>query len=85
MASYKVLLKRSAAKELEELPLKDGQRVVRQIQGLASEPRPESCEKLSGREKFRLRQGNLRILYSVDDPGAEVTVVKIDHRRDVYR
>lgn len=85
MASYRVLLKRSAGKELEGLPLKDRRWVVRRIQGLASEPRPEGCERLSGQEKFRLRQGNYRILYSVDDPGAEVTIVKISHRRDVYR
>lgn len=85
MASYRVLLKRSATKELEALPLKDRRRVVRVIQGLAAEPRPPGCEKLSGQEKFRLRQGNYRVLYSVDDPGAEVTVVKIGHRRDVYR
>lgn len=85
MASYRILLKRSATKELEALPLKDRRRVVGRIQALASEPRPEGCEKLSGQEKFRLRQGDYRILYSVDDPGAEVTVVKIGHRRDVYR
>jgi mRNA interferase RelE/StbE len=85
VASYRVLLKRSAAKDLEALPVKDRRRVVRRIQGLASEPRPAGCEKLSGQEKFRLRQGDYRILYSVDDPEAEVTVVKIGHRRDVYR
>lgn len=85
MASYRVLLKRSATKELEALPLKDRRRVVRAIQGLAAEPRPPGSEKLSGQEKFRLRQGDYRILYSVDDPGTEVTVVKIGHRRDVYR
>lgn len=85
MASYRVLLKRSAAKDLEALPLQERRRVVRRIQGLASEPRPAGCEKLSGQEKFRLRQGDYRILYAVDDPEAEVTVVKIGHRRDVYR
>lgn len=85
MASYRVLLKRSATKELEALPLKDRRRVARRIQGLAGEPRPAGCEKLSGQEKFRLRQGDFRILYSVGDTRFEVTVVKIGHRRDVYR
>lgn len=85
MASYRVLLKRSAAKELEALPLKDRRRVVRRIQGLADDPRPAGCEKLSGQDKYRLRQGDYRILYSVDDAGSNVTVVKIGHRRDVYR
>ena len=85
MASYRILLKRSAAKELEGLPVKDRRRVVRRIQTLADDPRPTGCEKLSGQEKFRLRQGDYRILYSIDDAGSEVTVVKIGHRRDVYR
>ncbi len=85
MASYSVLVKRSAAKELEALPLKDRRRVARRIQGLAAEPRPAGCEKLSGQEKFRLRQGDYRILYAVDDTEMTVTVVKLGHRRDVYR
>ena len=85
MASYRVLVKRSAVKELEALPLKDRRRVARRIQGLAEEARPAGCEKLSGQEKFRLRQGDYRILYSVDDAELTVTVVKIGHRRDAYR
>ena len=85
MASYRVLLKRSAAKELEALELKDRRRVVRRIQELADDPRPAGCEKLSGQDKYRLRQGDYRILYSVNDSGSEVTVVKIGHRRDGYR
>ncbi len=85
MASYRVLLKRSAAKELEALELKDRRHVVRRIQELADDPRPAGCEKLSGQDKYRLRKGDYRILYSVDDSGFEVTVVKIGHRRDVYR
>ena len=85
MASYRVLVKRSAAKELEALPLKDRRRVARRIRGLAAEPRPPGCEKLSGQEKFRLRQGDYRILYAVDDTELTVTVVKLGHRRDVYR
>ena len=85
MASYSVLIKRSAAKELEALPLKDRRRVARRIQGLAAEPRPAGCEKLSGQEKFRLRQGAYRVLYAIDDTEMTVAVVKIGHRRDVYR
>ncbi len=85
MASYRVFLKRSAVRELEALPDGDRRRVVRRIQGLSDDPRPAGCEKLSGQEKFRLRQGDYRILYSVDDAESEVTVVKIGHRRDVYR
>jgi len=78
-------MKPSAAKELEGLQLKDRRRVVGRIHALSLEPRPPGCEKLSGQEKFRLRQGNYRILYSIDDVLQVVTVVKIGHRRDVYR
>lgn len=85
MASYRVRVKRSAVKELEALSLKDRRRVARRIQRLADQPRPPECEKLSGQEKYRLRQGDYRILYAVDDPESTVTVVKIGHRRDVYR
>ncbi|HUE95622.1 MAG TPA: type II toxin-antitoxin system RelE/ParE family toxin [Longimicrobiaceae bacterium] len=85
MASYRVRVKRSAVKELEALSLKDRRRVARRVQRLADQPRPPGCEKLSGQEKYRLRQGDYRILYAVDDPESTVTVVKIGHRRDVYR
>ena len=85
MASYKVLIKPSAAKELEALPQKDRRRIATKIQHLASEPRPAGTEKLSGQEKYRLRQGNYRVLYSVDDAQLAVTIVKIGHHRDVYR
>ena len=85
MASYRLLIKPSAAKELETLPPKDRKRIATKIQQLASEPRPAGTEKLSGQEKYRLRQGNYRILYSVDDAQLAVVIVKIGHRRDVYR
>ena len=85
MAGYSVRIKRTAAKELEGLPLKDRRRVVGRIRELAVDPRPHGCEKLSGEEKYRIRQGKLRILYEVDDHLSAVTVVKIGHRREVYR
>ena len=85
MASYSLQIKRSAVKEVEALPLKDRRRIVRKIQALARNPRPEGCEKLSGQDKYRLRQGDYRILYSVDDAAEAVVIVKIGHRRDVYR
>ena len=85
MASYRVLIKQSAVKELERLPLKERRRVASRLRTLASNARPAGCEKLSGQEKFRLRQGDYRIIYSVDDAESTVTVVKIGHRRDVYR
>ena len=85
MASYSIQIKRSAAKELETLPLKDRRRIVARIRTLASDPRPPGSEKLSGEEKYRLRQGNCRILYEIVDEDLIVTVVRIGHRRDVYR
>ena len=85
MASYNVEIKRSAAKELEAVPLKDRRRIVTRIEGLRTEPRPPGCEKLSGDDKYRIRQGNYRILYEVQDRTLIVTVVKVGDRRDVYR
>ena len=85
MASYRLLIKPSAANELEALPRKDRVRVVARIQQLAAEPRLPSCEKLSGQENYRIRQGHYRVLYSIDDVELSVIGVKIGHRRDVYR
>jgi len=80
-----VRIRRSAARELEAIPLADRTRIVTRIDGLQTEPRPPGCEKLSGEEKYRLRQGDHRILYEIIDRQLIVTVVTIGNRRDVYR
>ena len=85
MASYKVLIKPSAVKELESLPKNDRRRVAEKIKRLAVEPRPHGCEKLSGEEKYRLRRGSYRSVYSIEDSEHIVLVVKIGRRREVYR
>ncbi len=85
MASYSLFLKRSAANELEAVPLKDRRRIVGRIQALAAEPRPPGAQKLSGAEKYRVRQGDYRILYTIDDTERSVVIVKIGQRGDVYR
>ena len=87
MASYSVFLKRSAARELEEIGTDaDRRRIVERIRSLAEDPRPPACEKLAGRDdRLRIRQGDYRVIYSVDDNERVVTVVKIGHRKDVYR
>ena len=85
MASYRIRFKQSVAKDLRSMPKKDVQRILRRIEGLADEPRPVGVEKLSGDEKYRIRQGNYRILYAIDDDVITVTIVKVGHRRDVYR
>lgn len=87
MAGYRLLIKPSAGKEIEALgQKKDRQRIVNRIAGLASAPRPAGCEKLAGREeRYRIRQGQFRIVYSVDDATRTVEVVKVGHRSEVYR
>lgn len=85
MASYKVLIKPSAVKELESIPSRDRSRIVYRIQGLAENPRPPGCEKLSGQEKYRVRQGKYRILYQIFDDEVVVLVVKVGKREKVYK
>ncbi len=85
MARYSLFLKRSAAKELQAVPASDCRRLIARIRALAGDPRPPGVEKLSGAEKYRARQGDYRILYSIDDAKRTVIVVKIGHRRDVFR
>lgn len=85
MASYSLEIKRSAARELEQVPLKNRRRIVARIQALAHDPRPPGAEKLSGQERYRIRQGDYRILYEIENQILRVMVVKIGHRRDVYR
>lgn len=85
MDGYKLLIKPSAIKELEAIARKDRLRIVDRIQALADEPRPQGSEKLSGEDKYRVRQGSYRVVYQIDDSAHEVTIVKIGHRREVYR
>ncbi len=87
MASYSVLIKTSAAKELEAVePRSIRLRVVSRIRGLAETPRPRGSQKLAGdEERYRIRQGAYRIVYSINDDRRMVEVVKIGHRREVYR
>ena len=85
MASYRVLIKPSAVKELEVVPLKARRKLAAKISGLADEPRPHGSEKLSGQARYRIRQGEYRAVYAIDDGGRTVQVVKVAHRRDVYR
>ena len=87
MAVYKVLIKASAGKELERLGTKsDRARIVERIQAMAENPRPHGCEKLAGySNRFRIRQGNYRVVYLVDDHRREITIFKVGDRKDVYR
>lgn len=85
MARYSLVFKTSVAKDLRQLPNNDVAAILHRIESLTEEPRPKGCEKLSGQEKYRIRQGVYRIVYEIADIQLVVTVVKIGHRRDVYR
>jgi mRNA interferase RelE/StbE len=85
MAEYKIYFKRSAVKDLEAISKKDLQRIINRIDLLKADPRLPGCEKLSGQEQYRVRQGNYRIVYSIQDDVLTVWAVKIGHRHDVYR
>ena len=86
MAKYRILIKPSAIKEIEAIsPKKDRQRLVGRISKLADNGRPPGCEKLSGQDKYRIRQGRYGIVYSIEDQNLVIYVVKVGHRKDVYR
>lgn len=87
MAVYSLTIKSSASKELEGVSDKATlSRLVEKIKSLATQPRQSGSEKLAGRSNlYRVRQGNYRVIYSVDDQSRVVDIVKVGHRRDVYR
>ena len=85
MEKYRLLIKRSAADELGRIPKRDLRRVVERVRALGEDPRPHGCEKLSAQERFRVRQGDYRVVYSIDDAGRTVEIFKIGHRGEVYR
>lgn len=85
MAEYKIFFKRTAVKDLDPIPKKDLQRIIKRIESLAEDSRPAGCEKHTGQDRYRIRQGNYRIVYSIQDKDLTIWVVKVGHRRDVYR
>lgn len=82
---YRVLIKRSAEKELAALPAQTKERIDQRLLKLEYDPRPRGVKKLQGQESFRLRVGDYRVLYTVDDYARQVIVYAVGHRRDVYR
>ena len=85
MANYKLLFKKSVTKDLRAIPKKDVARILKRFQGLSDDPRAPGCERLSGGERYRIRQGAYRIVYEIIDEEHVVSVVRIGHRRDVYK
>ena len=85
MAAYKVLFKASVEKDFAAIPKKDVKKILKRIDVLTGNPRPWGSEKLTGQERYRLRQGQYRIVYSIQEDELTVWVVKVGHRKDVYR
>ena len=83
--SYRLVIKKSAERELRAIRQPDLRRIVGRVRALAENPRPAGHEKLSGEARYRVRQGDYRIVYAIDDDTRTVEVVKIGHRREVYR
>ena len=85
MEKYSVLIKPTVEKQLDDIPKKILRRILSKITTLEGNPRPLGREKLSGQERYRLRQGDYRIVYGIDDRLREVEIVRVGHRREVYR
>ncbi len=85
MAVYKIYFRESVEKDLRAIPKLDLKRILHRIESLASDPRPPGCEKLTGQERYRVRQGRYRIVYSIQNEEVTVWIVKVSHRKDVYR
>ena len=85
MASYEVQFRKSVNKDLDPIPKRDVQRIVAAIATLADNPRPPQARKLTGSERYRIRCGVYRVLYEIQDDVLVVCVVKVAHRKDVYR
>ena len=85
MAGYSLFFKESAQKDLDGIPRKNLRKILSRIKALAGDPRPPGCEKLTGQNRYRVRQGRYRIVYAVQPEERTVIVVKVGHRKDVYR
>ena len=85
MAVYEILFKKSVFKDFQSIPKKDLKRILERIESLAENPRLPGSKKLAGQERYRLRQGRYRILYSIQDHELTIWIVKVGHRKNVYR
>jgi mRNA interferase RelE/StbE len=84
MGNYRILVKTSAVAELERIPGRDLVRIIKRISSLSEDARPHGCEKLSTLDRYRLRQGDYRIVYSVNDATQIVEIFKVGHRKDIF-
>ena len=85
MAEYRIYFRKSVEKDLAAIPKSDLKKIMQRIKGLSENPRPAGSEKLTGQERYRVRQGHYRIVYSIQDRELTVWIVKVGHRKDIYR
>jgi mRNA interferase RelE/StbE len=85
MADYSIYFRASIEKDFKSIPTKDVKKILQRIQSLTKELRPTGCEKLTDQEQYRVRQGSYRIIFSIQDEEHSVVIVKVIHRKDVYR
>jgi len=85
MAAYKIFFKKSVWKDFEKITKADLERILKHIKMLSKDPRPPGCEELTGQTRYRMRQGRYRIVYSIQDDEHTIWVVKVGHRKDIYR
>ena len=85
MAVFEILFKESVWKDLRKVPKTHLKKILSRIEKLKDDPRPIGCEKLTGQELYRVRQGKYRIIYSIQDNEMTIWVIKIGHRSSVYR
>jgi mRNA interferase RelE/StbE len=83
--TYAVVFKRSAERELRDIPRAELPRIVETIEALCINPRPPGCRKLKGHDAYRVRQGDYRVLYTIHDTERMIEIIKIGHRSEVYR
>jgi mRNA interferase RelE/StbE len=85
MGEYKIFVRKSVWKDFKSIPDKDLTKILECIESLGNNPRQPGCKKLSGQERYRLRQGQYRIIYSIQDEELTIWIVKVGHRKEVYR
>lgn len=81
---YSLFIERAVFKQLKKVPDKDYRKIMDSIAALAEDPRPPGCKKLKGRPGYRIRQGNYRVIYEIDDNVLTVTVIEAGDRKDIY-
>jgi len=85
MAEYEIFFKESVYKDLKKIPNNDLIKILARIENLSDDPRPVGCEKLTDQEFYRIRQGKYRIVYSIQDNELIVWIIKVGHRKSIYR